>query len=556
MNIQKLNDSEGKDKIFRSAAATNSQQMPYSLFPKLKLIHKDLNYGMDKLQKGAVPYYFTMQVAIYGENSEQVNTAFGRTKSYFKTLSFGLEEDNYVVLPALLSMLPLGYDSTVQEFLDNKRGRIVFAENISELMPVAGEFLGQKPQIPLISSKGQLFGIDLFAYKAGGFNAFTIGMTGSGKSVWMEWIALNYYAANNKIWIIDIGGSYKNMCESFGGQYIEFDKNNPISLNPFTSITNKEMLDEYMEFIVSLYLLIGLPKSKELSDQWEKLMKGYLNDAIEDSYSKHGVDSCVDTIIKALEDINTEAKDSRLKDFISHLSLYATGKIYGKVLNGRSSVSFDKDLIVLECGQLEMMPDLLNPVLMVLTFQISKEIYLAELNKSTADKKNIVIMDEAHKFLGKSEHIELFIEQAYRRFRKHGASMIIGTQSFEDLLGDGVNFSKAGRVIIDNSYYNFFLMQKSTSREKIKQSGLYPMSWYESQVFDSLAPVDGEYGEVYVITDKFRVKARIVLNQFLQAMLFTNADERMILNSYMNQGLTRLEAVKALEEYKKNGENK
>lgn len=556
MNIQKLNDSEGKDKIFRSAAATNSQQMPYSLFPKLKLIHKDLNYGMDKLQKGAVPYYFTMQVAIYGENSEQVNTAFGRTKSYFKTLSFGLEEDNYVVLPALLSMLPLGYDSTVQEFLDNKRGRIVFAENISELMPVAGEFLGQKPQIPLISSKGQLFGIDLFAYKAGGFNAFTIGMTGSGKSVWMEWIALNYYAANNKIWIIDIGGSYKNMCESFGGQYIEFDKNNPISLNPFTSITNKEMLDEYMEFIVSLYLLIGLPKSKELSDQWEKLMKRYLNDAIEDSYSKHGIDSCVDTIIKALEDINTEAKDSRLKDFISHLSLYATGKIYGKVLNGRSSVSFDKDLIVLECGQLEMMPDLLNPVLMVLTFQISKEIYLAELNKSTADKKNIVIMDEAHKFLGKSEHIELFIEQAYRRFRKHGASMIIGTQSFEDLLGDGVNFSKAGRVIIDNSYYNFFLMQKSTSREKIKQSGLYPMSWYESQVFDSLAPVDGEYGEVYVITDKFRVKARIVLNQFLQAMLFTNADERMILNSYMNQGLTRLEAVKALEEYKKNGENK
>lgn len=29
-------------------------------------------------------------------------------------------------------------------------------------------------------------------------------------------------------------------------------------------------------------------------------------------------------------------------------------------------------------------------------------------------------MDE-HKFLGKSEHIEMFVEQAYRRFRKHGA---------------------------------------------------------------------------------------------------------------------------------------
>ena len=199
-----------------------------------------------------------------------------------------------------------------------------------------------------------------------------------------------------------------------------------------------------------------------------------------------------------------------------------------------------------------MMPDLLNPVLMVLTFQISKEIYLAELTKTNHEKKNVVIMDEAHKFLGKSEHIELFIEQAYRRFRKHGASMTIGTQSFEDLLGDGASFSKAGRVIIDNSYYNFFLMQKSTSREKIKQSNLYPMSPYEYAVFDSLAPVDGEYGEVYVITDRFRAKSRVVLNKFLQAMLFTNADDRIIINSFIQQGMSRLEAIKALEEYKKN----
>ena len=280
-------------------------------------------------------------------------------------------------------------------------------------------------------------------------------------------------------------------------------------------------------------------------------MKLHLNNAIESSYIKYGTDSCVDTVIESLESIFDDTQDNRLRDFISHLSLFATGKIYGKVLNGRSSVNFNSDLIVLECGQLEMMPDLLNPVLMVLTFQISKEIYLAELNKTNQDKKNIVIMDEAHKFLGKSEHIEMFIEQAYRRFRKHGASMIVGTQSYEDLLGDGGSYSKAGRVIIDNSYYNFFLMQKSTSREKIKKSGLYPMSDYENLIFDSLAPVDGEYGEVYVITDRFRTKARVVLNKFLQAMLFTNADDRMIINSYIEQGLSRLEAVKALEEYKK-----
>ena len=77
------------------------------------------------------------------------------------------------------------------------------------------------------------------------------------------------------------------------------------------------------------------------------------------------------------------------------------------------------------------------------------------------------------------------------------------------------------------------------------------MSPYEYAVFDSLAPVDGEYGEVYVITDRFRAKSRVVLNKFLQAMLFTNADDRIIINSFIQQGMSRLEAIKALEEYKK-----
>lgn len=52
--------------------------------------------------------------------------------------------------------------------------------------------------------------------------------------------------------------------------------------------------------------------------------------------------------------------------------------------------------------------------------------------------------------------------------------MTIGTQSFEDLLGDGASFSKAGRVIIDNSYYNFFLMQKINFKRKNKTIKLVP----------------------------------------------------------------------------------
>ena len=45
--------------------------------------------------------------------------------------------------------------------------------------------------------------------------------------------------------------------------------------------------------------------------------------------------------------------------------------------------------------------------------------------------------------------------------------MLLGTQGLEDLY-DGDSVSKVGRVIIENSFWNFFLMQQSTSREKSK----------------------------------------------------------------------------------------
>jgi hypothetical protein len=190
LNVVKLGE-KAKSEITRRAALTSSQQMPYNLFPKLKYIHRDLNFAMDAMQKGAAPYYISFQIAIFGNTTEELNNLAGQFKSYFKTLTFAMEEDKYVLFPALLTMLPFGFDMEIQKFLSEKRGRVVFSENAISMMPVSAEWLGTNPQVPMISPKGQLFGIDLFANKAGGFNAFVIGMTGSGIPKFTYGITLN-----------------------------------------------------------------------------------------------------------------------------------------------------------------------------------------------------------------------------------------------------------------------------------------------------------------------------------------------------------------------------
>jgi hypothetical protein len=87
-------------------------------------------------------------------------------------------------------------------------------------------------------------------------------------------------------------------------------------------------------------------------------------------------------------------------------------------------------------------------------------------------------------------------------------------------------------------------MQRSTSREKIKKSGFFNLSPYAYALMDNTAPADGEYGEIFIMTDKVQTKGRVVLDKFLQTLLFTDADLRSKMNVLVSQGMSHLDSVK------------
>ena len=539
LNILKLKDKE-KGSIRKNASIVMSQQMPYALFPRLKYKHQDLAYGMEKIEKGESLYKVTFSIFLYAPNEEILSENVSGFISYYQNLGFRLEQDRYIHFPVFLSVLPFGYDRVTANFLS--RDRAVFGDNVVDLMPVASDWRGNKPIVNFISPRGQLVGFDLFSNDSGGYNAFVVGMTGSGKSVFLQYLALNYYSEGATIWIIDIGRSYERLANVFDGDFIAFDLKNPLCLNPFSSIENEYMLDEYLEYLINVFLLMGSPREHVLAEQLEKLLRSYIERAIKESYAKHGADSCIDTVIEAMKKINVEDKDHRIDDFIKTMHPYTSSGYYGKVFNGKSEISFKKKIIVLENDMLEDMPDLRDPVLMVLTFHISKNIYL-----STSNTKHIVIIDEAHKFLG-NPHIDLFIEQAYRRFRKHGASMILGTQGFEDFYG-GEKISRAGRVVVQNSFWKFFLMQTDTSRQAIYKSNFFSFNDYTKYIMDNVQSQPGEYSEIMIISDAVIAKERLVLDKFLQAMFFTTPQIRRRIRELVdNEGLTYTEAVRKIQE--------
>ena len=60
---------------------------------------------------------------------------------------------------------------------------------------------------------------------------------------------------------------------------------------------------------------------------------------------------------------------------------------------------------------------------------------------------------------------------------------------------------------------------------------------------DNTAPADGEYGEIFIMTDKVQTKGRVVLDKFLQTLLFTDADLRSKMNVLVSQGMSHLDSV-------------
>jgi len=543
LNAIRLPNSEA-GKVRTRASLVLSQRLSYSLFPRLRLKHQDLTYAMERIEDGESIWYVHLSLLVFGRDLDDMNRGIADAKKHFGELGFRVEEDKYINHAVFLSSLPLGYDLETHKFLG--RGRAVFLENVADLAPIYadGVYTSEKAVIPVLTPRGSLLFLDLFFSPTGGYNGFVVATTGAGKSVWLQWIALMYYLAGYNVRIIDIGGSYERFCKNFGGTYISVSYQNPMSVNPFSLIKSEDELVDYMEFLQSLLLLMGGSKDRQTFAQQEKILRSYLEEAIRESYGKYGQESNIDTIVDALKKIleRKGVSDPRVEDFIVSLRPYTSEGSYGMFFNSPSEVDLSNQIVVIDNTFVESMPELMNPLLMVFTFHVSREVYVPKKK----GKGTVCMIDEAHKFLG-NPNIDVFVEQAYRRFRKDGASMIMATQGFNDFMGEG-SLSRAGRAAVENSFWQMFMVQNSASRNALRNEKRITLTEWEDRLMDSTRTLKGEFSEVFIKTESFTLKVRLVLNDFLKAMFFTDAQVRRRVQELVEGGLSYREAVKRIQE--------
>ncbi len=117
-------------------------------------------------------------------------------------------------------------------------------------------------------------------------NKFILGPSGSGKSFFTNHMVRSYYEQGTHIVLVDVGHSYKGLCDMVHGYYFTYDEKNPIKFNPFY-ISEGDSLDTEKKESIKTLLLALWKKDNESFNRSEYVA---LSNALQLYYEK--LDNC------------------------------------------------------------------------------------------------------------------------------------------------------------------------------------------------------------------------------------------------------------------------
>src|SRR6266849_5374877 len=237
-----------------------------------------------------------------------------------------------------------------------------------------------------------------------------LGMTGSGKSYFCNFLLQNAQKYAPLTFIFDIGGSFQSLTTIFGGSYLNVGQEaRDFTINPFSLQQTKENL----QFLFSFFRVL-----------------------IEGNEQRYRLD---------------------LKE---RLYRWTRGGQYGFLFdNAEDTLSFSRFQTFNFHGWNDA-PEVLEPLLFYVLHRASNEI--ADPQRLATFKT--FLLDEAWLFI-KNETIRNYVVQAQKTWRKHNAAMILATQSIKELEESGML-----AIVAESCPTKIFLANPDMNREVYREA--------------------------------------------------------------------------------------
>ena len=388
-------------------------------------------------------------------------------------------------------------------------------------------------------------------------NKFILGPSGSGKSFFTNHMVRSYYEQGTHVVLVDVGHSYKGLCDLVNGYYFTYSESDPIKFNPF-HLADGDVLDTEKKESIKTLLLALWKKDDETFRRSEYVA---LSNALT-LYYQHlekypDISPCFNTFyeflteeyLQVLEDGKVKEKDFDISNFLYVLNPYYRGGEFDYLLNAAENLDLlNKRFIVFELDNIKDHPILFPAVTLIIM-----EVFISKMRKLKGIRKMILI-EECWKAIAKEGMAE-YIKYLFKTVRKFFGEAVVVTQEIEDIISSPIvkqaiiNNSDCKILLDQSKYQNKFdsiqellgLTEKEKAQVLSMNKANDPKRKYK-EVFISLG---GQYSKVY--------RTEVSLEEYLAYT--TEESEKMKVKEYTQKYGSIHKGIAVLAEEIKNQTN-
>ena len=337
-------------------------------------------------------------------------------------------------------------------------------------------------------------------------NFFVLGPSGSGKSFYVNSKVRQWFLQNTDIVLVDTGHSYSGICSYYGGKYITYTEEKPITMNPF-KINIEENNEEKKDFLKSLIALLWKGVDGTISQLEDTLLTDLINSYYQEYFTPKLNEKGEDirrvkslsfntffeySIVKIKETIEKNDLTFDLKEYIYILQKFYKGGHYETILNSEFDKSlFDEKFIVFEIDNIKD-----NKTLFPIVTLIIMDVFIQKMNLK--QNRKALIIEEAWKAIA-SPMMANYILYLYKTVRKKWGMAMVVTQELEDIISNQI----VKNSIINNSDIVCLLDQSKFKDNYEEVASLLSLSEVEQKKIFTINKLDNKsnrnkFNEVYI----------------------------------------------------------
>lgn len=288
-------------------------------------------------------------------------------------------------------------------------------------------------------------------------NKFILGPSGSGKSFLTNHLQRSSYEQRTHCVIVDVGHSYKGLCDMVGGYYFTYSEQDPIKFNPFY-IGEGDMLDTEKKESIKTLLLALWKKDDESFTRSEYValsnaLQGYF-DMLE---RNKNIFPCFNTFYEylqtgfqeVLKKDKVKEKDFDIDNFLFVLKPFYQNGEFDFLLNATENLDLLRQPFIV--FELDNIKD--HTILFPVVTLIIMETFISKMRKLKGIRK-IILIEEAWKAIAREGMAE-YIRYLFKTVRKFFGEAWVVTQEVEDIISSPI----VKQAIINNSDCKILLDQ-------------------------------------------------------------------------------------------------